>query len=133
MRSARHGTSLERFLGVRLTREEVESLDRFGASLGLSNRSDTIRHLVREARAGPSKPALELPTTLHGRLEEAVEDGLASDIDGALTLVVTLGLAELCRLHAERWSALRSAAREAAERRRQRRSADREGRGLLER
>lgn len=124
---------MERFLGVRLTREEVDALDRYGAALGLSNRSDAVRRLVRDAGEGTTKTALELPTTLHGRLEEAVEDGLASDVDGALTLVVTLGLAELSRLHAERWSALRAAARDASERRRQRRQADREGRGLLER
>lgn len=120
------------FLGVRLTAEEVERLDRFGRSRGLLSRSDAVRALVRAAEE-MSGERPELPVGLQARLDEIVEDGWARDLDGALTLVLTMGLAELSRVHTERAPALRKAARDGAEQRAHRRGADRQGRGLLER
>ncbi|MGA8536560.1 MAG: hypothetical protein WB789_04085, partial [Thermoplasmata archaeon] len=72
-----------------------------------------------------------LPTTLRAELEEIVEDGYARDLDGAVAIVLNLGLGELARTHVERMPALRERARSTSERRRDRRRADREGRGLL--
>jgi hypothetical protein len=107
-------------------------LDRFSESRQLTTRSDAVRALVRAAdRLGRGVP--ELPVGLQARLEELLEDGYANTMDGALTLVLTYGLDEVVRVHTEGQRALRKSARETAERRRDRRQADREGRGLLER
>jgi hypothetical protein len=118
------------FLGVRLTSEEVALLDRFQTAHDLANRSEAIRALVNGA-AGAAASGVELPVSLEAALEEVVEEGYARDLNGALTAVVTLGLGELARTHHERLPALRERARSAAERRRDRKRADREGRGLL--
>jgi len=72
-----------------------------------------------------------VPETLRNELEELVEDGYVQDMDGALALVLNLGLGEVGRIHAERIAALRDYARGSAGRRENRRRADREGRGLL--
>ena len=120
------------FLGVRLSAEEVAALDRLRTTLGLPNRSEVVRHMVRSAQE-PVTHLPELPVGLVTQLEEIVEDGWAKDAGEALTLVLTLGLAELSRLHTERLPALRRAARTAAEKRADRRRAERGGRGLLER
>lgn len=131
MRNARATAPADYFLGVRLTQAELTELDRFGATEGRKSRSDAVRALVaRAARAvGPTGP--ELPVGLASQLDTIVEDGWARDQNEALTLVLTLGLSELARLHSERLPALRRTARESAERRGGRRRADREGRGLL--
>ena len=121
-----------RFLGVRLTTEEESQLDRFREARDFPSRSEAIRAIVREA-ASERAPTVELPVTLRGELEELVQEGYAGDFDGALALVVHLGLAELARTHVERWAALREHARSTSERRAGRRRADREGRGLLRR
>ena len=131
MRTARELSRSDHFLGVRLTAEEVERLDRFRIASGSPTRSDAVRALVRESeKAGAG--ATELPAGLLGKLEELVEDGWASDLDGAVALVLTLGLNELTRLHADRLPNLRRTARDGADRRRERRQLDRKGRGLLE-
>ncbi|MGI0132676.1 MAG: hypothetical protein ACREDK_06260 [Thermoplasmata archaeon] len=132
MRTADTAARADHFLGVRLTAEEMERLDRFGRSRDLSHRSDAVRALVRAAD-GLVAGRPELPVGLQTRLEEIVEDGWARDLDGALTLVLTMGLAELSRVHTERAPALRNAARDGANRRAQRHRADRRGAGLLER
>ncbi len=85
---------------------------------------------MREA-GEPSDTAIEIPTTLRNELEELVEDGYARDLDGAVALVLTLGIRELARTHAEHVPALRDHARSAHGRRAGRRRVDREGRGLL--
>ncbi|MCI4348896.1 MAG: ribbon-helix-helix domain-containing protein [Thermoplasmata archaeon] len=126
------GESADRFLGVRLTAEELARLDRFGTSLDLPNRSEAVRALVRASDAVAAERD-ELPVGLSDQIETVVEDGWAPSRDAAVTLVLTLGLQELARIHAERFPSLRERAREAAERRRNRRKADRAGRGLLER
>jgi hypothetical protein len=132
VRSARSSRTADRFLGVRLTAEEVDELDRKGVSIGSTNRSETIRALVRgEARAATT--GTELPPTLRDELNVLVEDGWAADFGGALTAVLTLGLQEFARTHTERLARLRQAARDGAERRKARTAADREGRGLLDR
>jgi hypothetical protein len=118
------------FLGVRLTPEETSLLDRFQAANDLPHRSDAVRALIRGAGGAPA-PGVELPATLHAALEEVVEEGYARDLDGAIATVLTLGLGELVRTHAERLPALRDRARSVADRRRERKRADREGRGLL--
>ncbi|MCI4358348.1 MAG: hypothetical protein L3J95_03410 [Thermoplasmata archaeon] len=132
MRFARGSRPADRFLGVRLTHEELEQLDRHGGAIGSSNRSETVRALVRGAQ-GPTHDQVELPPSLREQLNVLVEDGWAPDEGAALTAVLTLGLQEFARTHAERIPNLRQAARDGAERRKARRAADREGRGLLDR
>ncbi len=132
MRTARAEAPATRFLGVRLTAEEESLLDRFRTDRALASRSEAVRVLVKEA-ARPRPDGLELPVTLRAKLEELVEEGYARDLDGAVTLVLHLGLVELARTHTERLPSLRGAAREASERSADRRRADREGRGLLRR
>jgi len=132
VRTARAEAPATHFLGVRLTSEEESLLDQFRTSRELATRSDAVRALVREGvEARPT--GLELPVTLRAKLEELVEDGYARDLDGAVTLVLHLGLAELARTHTERLPSLRENARAANERTSGRNRADREGRGLLRR
>ncbi len=125
-------TGVTRFLGVRLSDEEARRLDEFRRNRGIESRSDAIRALLRESE-GTARPAPELPPTVQHEVEELVEDGWAHDEEGALTLLTTLGMQELSRLHADRMPALRGAARSHRDRHLSRRKADREGRGLLER
>ena len=130
VRNARADAPATHFLGVRLSLEEESLLEQFRSSNELATRSDAIRALVRAA--AQSRPAdVSVPATLRNELEELVEDGYARDLDSAVTLVLTLGLGEVGRIHAERLAALRDHARSSAGRRESRRRADREGRGLL--
>ncbi|HEV8050586.1 MAG TPA: ribbon-helix-helix protein, CopG family [Thermoplasmata archaeon] len=132
MRTARELPRSDHFLGVRLTAEEVEQLDRFRSRSGSATRSEAVRALVRDSEkvgAGAS----EIPVALLAKLEEVVEDGWVLDLDGAVSLLLTLGLSEFTRLHADRIPKLRQAAREGADRRRDRTQLDRKGRGLLDR
>ncbi len=129
MRNARAAPATY-FLGVRLTTEEASSLEQFRVANDLPNRSEAVRALVRGAGGAPVSE-VELPVTLRAALEEIVEEGYARDLDGAIATVLTLGLGELARTHTERLPALRERARSASERRRDRKRADREGRGLL--
>ena len=130
VRTARADAPAIRFLGVRLTLEEESLLEQFRSTNELPNRSEAVRALVRGAT--DARPAeVSVPTTLRNEIEELVEDGYARDLDSAVTLVLTLGLGELGRIHAERLAALREHARTSAGRREGRRRADREGRGLL--
>ena len=130
MRTARADAPATRFLGVRLTLEEVALLEQFRTANELSTRSDAVRALVRAA--AERRPAdVAVPETLRNELEELVEDGYVRDLDSAVTLVLTLGLGEVGRIHVERLAALRDHARSSAGRRENRRRADREGRGLL--
>jgi len=130
VRTARAKAPATRFLGVRLTAEEESLLERYRGDHELPTRSEAVRSLVRSA-AETGAATVELPVTLRNELEEIVEDGYARDLEGALALLVHLGLGELVRTHGERLSTLRERARAAAERRASRRRADREGRGLL--
>lgn len=132
MRTARELPRSDHFLGVRLTAEEIEQLDRFRQRSGSSTRSDAVRALVRASEKVDAE-ATELPVGLLTKLEELVEDGWVSDLDGAVSLLLTLGLSEFSRLHAERIPKLRQAARDGADRRRERGQLDRKGRGLLDR
>jgi Arc/MetJ-type ribon-helix-helix transcriptional regulator len=118
------------FLGVRLTPEEASLLEQFRVANDLTNRSEAVRALVRGAGGAPASE-VELPVTLRAALDEVVEEGYARDLDGAITTVLTLGLGELARTHVERLGALRERARSSADRRKERKRADREGRGLL--
>ncbi|MGA8275067.1 MAG: hypothetical protein WB852_02060 [Thermoplasmata archaeon] len=130
MRNARAAAPATYFLGVRLSIEEESLLEQFRTANDLPNRSEAVRTLVRSAGGVPAT-SVELPTTLRAELEEIVEDGYARDLDGAVAIVLNLGLGELARTHVERMPALRERARSTSERRRDRRRADREGRGLL--
>ena len=130
--SARTTGSADRFLGVRLSVEELDRLDRYRAAIGAPSRSEAVRALLR-ASEQPRPEREELPVGLHDQIETLVEDGWAKNKDEALTLALTFGLQEMSRLYAERLPNLRQHARAGAERRRARRSAEREGRGLLER
>ena len=130
MRTARAPAPATHFLGVRLAAEEESLLERYRTEHELATKSEAIRALVRGA-ASPAEAAIELPPTLRGELEELVEDGYAHDLEGAIALVLTLGIRELARTHAEHVPALRDRARSVNSRRSDRRRADREGRGLL--
>jgi len=130
--SARTTGSADRFLGVRLSAEELDRLDRYRAAIGSPSRSEAVRALLR-ASERPATGREELPVGLHEQVETLVEDGWAKSTDEALTLALTLGLQEMSRLYGERLPNLRQHARDGAERRKARRSAEREGRGLLER
>jgi Arc/MetJ-type ribon-helix-helix transcriptional regulator len=130
VRTARAETPATRFLGVRLTLEEEALLEQFRSQNELANRSEAVRALVRAAAESRSAD-VAVPATLRNELEELVEDGYARDLESAVTLVLTLGLGEVGRIHAERLAALRDHARSSAGRRESRRRADREGRGLL--
>jgi hypothetical protein len=130
VRTARELPRSDRYLGVRLSSEELEQLDRFQARSGSSTRSDAVRALVRESEK-PAPGGLELAVTTLAKLEEIVSDGWVKDLDGAVTLVLGLGLDQFGRLHSERLPKTRQVAREAAERRRDRDEADRKGQGLL--
>jgi len=130
VRNARTAAPAAYFLGVRLSTEEGSLLEQFRTANELPNRSDAVRALVRGAGGAPVN-SVELPATLRAELEEIVEDGYARDLDSAIAIVLNLGLGELARTHAERMPALRDRARSTSERRRDRRRADREGRGLL--
>jgi hypothetical protein len=132
VRTARADAPATHFLGVRLTSEEESLLEKFRTEHGLANRSDAVRAFLHGA-AEPHAPSIELPATLRNELEELVEDGYAHDLDGAIVLVLTLGIRELARTHAEHVPSLRDRARSSGERREGRRRADREGRGLLRR
>jgi hypothetical protein len=132
VRTARELPRSDHFLGVRLTAEEVEQLDRFRNRSGSSTRSEAVRALVRDSeKVGAG--ATEIPVALLSKLEEVVEDGWVLDLDGAVSLLLTLGLSEFTRLHADRIPKLRQAARDGADRRRDRNQLDRKGRGLLDR
>ena len=132
VRPARSAASADRFLGVRLTSEELDRLDRYRELSGTETRSDAVRTLVRLAdRTEAETP--ELPPTVRAELEQLVEDGFARDLSAALQIALTLGLQEYARVYAERLPALRRAARETVNRRTSRRQADREGRRLLDR
>jgi Arc/MetJ-type ribon-helix-helix transcriptional regulator len=130
VRNARAAAPATYFLCVRLTTEEESLLEQFRTTNDLPNRSEAVRKLVRTAGGVPAE-SVELPTTLRAELEEIVEDGYARDLDGALAIVLNLGLGELARTHVERMPALRERAKSTSDRRRDRRRADREGRGLL--
>jgi hypothetical protein len=130
VRNARAEAPATRFLGVRLSEEEVSLLDGFQRDHELANRSEAVRELVRTS-GEPRAATVELPPTLRGELEEIVENGYARDLEGAVALVTSLGLTELARTHSERLPALRERARSVRDRREGRRRADREGRGLL--
>jgi hypothetical protein len=132
VRTARADVPATHFLGVRLTSEEESTLERYRTEHGLSNRSEAVRALLVSAREHAA-PSRELPATLRNELEELVEDGYAHDLDGAIVLVLTLGIRELARTHSEHVPSLRERARSSDERRAGKRRADREGRGLLRR
>jgi Arc/MetJ-type ribon-helix-helix transcriptional regulator len=132
VRIARGHAPATHFLGVRLSAEEEAHLEKFQLDHELANRSEAVRALVRGAAEQPVG-FVELPATLRNELEELVEDGYAHDLDGAVALVLTLGIRELARTHAEHVPALRERARSANDRRTGRSRADREGRGLLRR
>ncbi len=133
MRSATPTTSASYFLGVRLSREELDALDRFQTAQHLRTRSDAVRALARRGDVPAAEGGLALPVSVRAELEELVEDGWARTVDEAVTLAVSVGVHELARLHGERIPALRRAARELAGRAERRRRADRQGRELLDR
>ncbi len=133
MRTPRSDSRADRFLGVRLTQSELEHLDAWRTAHGNPSRSEAVRALLSAPETVPGPSALDVPISLRAKLEEIVEDGWASSVDGALTLVLTMGLGELTKLHTDRLPALRKHARDQSERTRARRRGDREGRGLLER
>jgi hypothetical protein len=74
-----------------------------------------------------------VPAAIDAQLDELVDDGWAESREGALTLLLNLGLHELARIHADRVPELHRRAKDLGDRSRARRRADREGEGLLER
>lgn len=125
MRSADGPANPTAFLGVRLTLEELDRLDKFQRSQELPTRSDAVRALVRAAER-LSEERLELPEGLDIEIEELVAEGYAGNKDAALAAVLNVGLTELTQTHGDRWEATRRAGRERKERREARRGAERE-------
>jgi hypothetical protein len=132
VRSAHATSTPTAFLGVRLTSEELDRLDRFQRTQECPTRSDAVRALVRAADR-LSQDGLELPPSLERELEELAVDGYAGNKDAALAVVLNLGLAELTKTHGDRMSGLRRNARELRDRKAARDGADREARERLER
>lgn len=129
MRPPTLSASESRFLGVRLTEEELAVLDRFRRLRGASNRSEAVRELVRSVEG--TGTSIEIPSTVLAVLESMVVDGWTSDLNQAVTMALTLGLDRMGETHEKLASQSRVAARDIAERRRAHRGADREGRDLL--
>jgi Arc/MetJ-type ribon-helix-helix transcriptional regulator len=121
-----------RFLGVRLTAEEVDRLERFRTERGLATRSEAIRALL-ESAGEPRARTAELPATRLRELEDLVEDGYFSTLDGAVESALEAGLRELVATHRDGLAELKRHAREMRERGDRRRRAAREGRELLRR
>ena len=130
------------FLGVRLSSEEAEALDRWVRAGKFRSRSDAVRHLIRGAdpealvptsgspkkdRPGPGT----VPVSLMALLEEMVEDGWANSLDDALSKALDRGLTELAVDHGERLRKAREIARELRDRRTARRKASNRGERLL--
>jgi Arc/MetJ-type ribon-helix-helix transcriptional regulator len=132
VRPSASATAASEFLGVRLTLDELRALDAFQKERGFGSRSDAVREVLRRL-SGRVDAGGELPVSVRGELEDLVEDGWARDPSEALTLVVTLGLRELSRLHSERVPSLRRAARELTHRRESRRRWDSRAREMLDR
>jgi hypothetical protein len=132
VRSAAARETQDRFLGVRLTTEELRLLDAYAAREQSRNRSDAVRSLVRSTGA-PSHDAVAIPLQVRAELETMVEDGWAPNVEAALVAVLTPGLEAFARAHSETLDRLRAKARENADRRERRRQAEREGQGRLER
>lgn len=130
MRSAPTRETQDRFLGVRLTTEELRLLDDYAAREQSRNRSDAVRSLVRST-GGPSRDAVAIPLQVRAELETIVEDGWAPNVEAALVAVLTPGLEAFARAHSETLDRLREKARENADRRERRRQAEREGQGRL--
>ncbi len=122
--------SATRFLGVRLTLEEEDRLEKYRNDRQLANRSAAIRALLRDA-PGARETLLSLPVTRRRELEELVEDGYFTSVEAALEHALEAGLRELEQTHGEGLERLRRHARELRARGERRRRADREGRGLL--
>jgi hypothetical protein len=84
-------------VGVRLTEEDLHSLDRMSRSWGKGTRSDVLRELIHLAEsrwpAGEAQP--EIPPNLLASLERLVENGWAVDLSGALTLALVRGFEKL--------------------------------------
>jgi hypothetical protein len=129
----RSGTTsaTDRFLGVRLSPEEVAVLDRFQQAENLATRSDAVRALLR-ATDRVSSRLPDLPVLLQVELENLVENGIASDMGAALQLVVTLGFGELTKVHVDGAKNLATTAREQVEDRENKRRAAHKGRELLD-
>ena len=131
MRSASASSHPTAYLGVRLTPEELERLDRFQRSQECPTRSDAVRALVRAADR-LSEARLELPVALDLEIEELAADGYAGNKDAALAVVLHLGLAELTKTHGERIAGTRRNVRELRDRKAARIGADREAQERLE-
>ena len=130
--SESHDAPASRFLGVRLSPEEEDRLERYRADHQLANRSEAVRALLLDSRA-PPPATVELPATRRRELEELVEDGYFTTVEAALEHALEVGLRELVATHGTGFSELRRHARELNERGDRRRRADREGRELLRR
>ncbi len=117
---------------MRLSPEEEARLERFRDERALPNRSEAIRALLRDA-AAPRGRTAEIPATRLRELEELVEDGYFSTIEGAVEHALEVGLRELVANHRDGLAELRRHARELRERGERRRRAVREGRELLRR
>jgi hypothetical protein len=117
---------------VRLSPEEEARLERVRADRGLRTRSEAVRALLEDAVASRARTA-ELPATRLRELEELVEDGYFSTVEGAVEHALEVGLRELVANHRDGLSELRRHAREMRERGDRRRRAVREGRELLRR
>ncbi len=134
----RHRSLEERYLGVRLSAEELERLDRVVDERNFANRSEAIRHLLREA-SQPGEPLrapgeraprgrmVEVPVTLHRELERSVENGYSSGLTAALEKALERGLEVLAERRSQRVETERRTAELLAKEEAARRGASQEG------
>jgi metal-responsive CopG/Arc/MetJ family transcriptional regulator len=130
--------SRERFVGVRLAEEDLERLDQIIRERGFANRSEAIRHVLRESgahglpRRAPGERAprgmeVELPVSLYRELERSVENGYSSSVGAALEKALERGLDDLAQRRPQRLASEREVAGRLAADEREQRDASREG------
>lgn len=128
----------DRFVGVRLDPEDLAHLDQVARERGFANRSEAIRHIVREAGAAgtprrapgeraPRGVAVEVPITLYRELEHAVENGWSSSVEAALEKALERGQEALAERRPRRMELDRETAGKLARETEERRRASQEG------
>lgn len=134
----KHRSADERYLGVRLSTEELARLDKVVEERGFSTRSEAVRWILRQAGAPDAVPrspgeksprgrSVEIPVILYRELERSVENGYSSDIGAALEKALERGLEELAHQRSRRVDLERATAERLHQEDADRRSASQEG------
>ncbi|MDE1835930.1 MAG: ribbon-helix-helix protein, CopG family [Euryarchaeota archaeon] len=103
----------ERYLGVRLSQEELAHLDTIVEERGFANRSEAVRHVLREAgeagvpQRAPGEQAprgrlVDVPVSLCRELERSIANGFSGSLEAALEKALELGLGEVAQQRARR-------------------------------